>query len=82
MAVKNILRGAEEVNRVKAKIELPHLTTTVSFCRANLSLSPDNEEEQISIPATHKGCTLQLLRSTLQLAPAHHHCCCNWHGLQ
>ena len=37
------------------------LTTTVSFYRANLSHSPDKEEGQISVRATHKGCTLELL---------------------
>lgn len=37
------------------------LTTTVSFYLANLSHSTDNEEEQIAVQATHKGCTLELL---------------------
>lgn len=35
--------------------------TTVSFYLANLNHSPDNEEGQISIGATHKACTPELL---------------------
>lgn len=43
--------------------------TSVSFYRANLNHSPDNEEGQISIWATNIGCTLELLpRSQVQCA--------------
>lgn len=59
--------------------------TTVSFYQASLNHSPDNEEGRISIwgntiRAVPWSCCLGLV-CTLQLAPAHHLFCGNWHKL-